>query len=244
MDVSARAVLTAALAALVAVAAFVGEVPLVVVVGVLTLALAAGWPALLGLPSPVGSAVVVALGGAGAVMTVTATAGQPLLRHVPVVAGMAVLGAFVHELARRDGRLRLVESITGTVTGLLVVISAAGWVAAGRTPGGMSLVVTAAASLAVAAVVSAVHLAGWSGALVTTGAAVVAGAGVGAVMPDVGVVPGAVLGLATGVLVAALHVLLDGVRSLERRLAALGAVILPVLVAGVLAYVVGRVLVG
>ncbi|MDT0166550.1 hypothetical protein Q9R32_13385 [Actinotalea sp. AC32] len=244
MDVSTRAVLTAAAATLVAGTAILGETPLVGVSLALTLLLAAGWPVLLGLPSPLGSAVVVALGGAGSVLAVAATRGQPLLRDVPIVVALAVLLAFVNELARQDGRRRLVESVTGTVTGLLVVASAAGWVAAGRTPGATSLVVTGAAALAVSAAVSAVHLGARTGAAVTTAAGVIAGGGVGAVMPAVGSVTGAALGFATGLLVASLHVLLDRVPALRSRWASVAAVVLPVLVSGILVYVVGRVLVG
>lgn len=244
MDVSTRAVVTAAVATLVAAAAFFGELPLVGVAVLLAAVFAAGWPVLLSLPSPVGSAVVVALAGVGAVLAVTATRGEPFLRELPIVLALAVLLAFVNELARQDGRLRLVESVTGTVTGVLIVTAAAAWVASGRTPGSTSLVVTGAAALAVGAAVSAVPLGGWTGAAVTSGAAVLAGGAVGVVMPALTVLPGVVLGLATGILVAALHVLFDRTPARTHRLAALAAVVLPVSVSGVLVYVVGRVLVG
>ncbi|WP_250448121.1 hypothetical protein [Actinotalea sp. C106] len=244
MDVSTRAVLTAAVATLVAAAAFFGELPLVGVSILLVLLFAIGWPRLLGLPSPLGTGVVIALSGAGGVLAVTATRGEPYLRDLPIVLALAVLLAFVNELARQDGRLRLVESVTGTVTGVLIVTAAAGWVASGRTPGGTSLVVSGAVALAIGAAVSAVPLGGWTGATVTTGAAVVAGGTVGAVMPSVSILAGAFLGLATGLLVAALHALFDGVPSLGRRTAAVAALVLPVSVSGILVYVVGRVLVG
>lgn len=243
MDVSTRALLTAALAALVAVAAYLGGAPLVAVALVLTLLVAVGWPLLLGLPSPVGGAVVVALAGVGAVTTVTATSGQPFLRELPVVIGLAVLLAFVSELARQDGRLRLLESVTGTVTGVLVVVSAAGWVAADRTPDGTSLVVSGAVALAIGAAVSALPLGGRTGAVVTVGSAVLAGGATGTVMPSTDPVAGAVLGLATGVLVAALHALFDRLPALRRRWAGVAALVLPVSVSGILVYVVGRVLV-
>ena len=253
MDVSTRAVVTAAVAALVAVAAFLGELPAterlgeLPVVGVallLTLVLAIGWPVLLELPSVLGSAVVIALGGAGAVIAVTATRGQPFLRELPVVVALSVLLAFVNELARQDGRLRLVESVTGTVTGVLVATAAAGWVAAGRAPGGTSLVVSGAVALAVAAAVSAVPLGGWTGAVVTSVGAVLAGGAVGAAMPTMDLLPGGLIGLATGILVAALHVLFDRLPALDRRLASFAVIVLPVSVSGILVYVVGRVLVG
>lgn len=244
MDVSTRAVLTAAIAAGVAAAAFVGQLPLVVVAGLLTVLLALGWPVLLDLPNALGSGVVIALVGLGSVLAVTVSTGATLLWLVPTVVALGVLLAFVAELLRQDGRLRLVESVTGTVTGLLVVSAASGWVAALRAPGDTALVITGAAALAVSAAVSAVHLGVRTGALVTTAAGVITGAAVGSVMPGLSILPGLALGFATGLLVAALHVLLDGVGTLRRFLAAVAAVVLPVLLGGILVYVVGRVLVG
>jgi hypothetical protein len=244
MDVSTRAVCTAAVAALVAAAAFVGEMPLVGVAGTLALVIAIGWPVLLTLPSVLGASMVVALGGVGAVIAVTATVGQPFLRDLPVVVALAVLLAFVNELARQDGRLRLVESVTGTVTGVLVATAAAGWVAAGRAPGGTSLVMSGAVALAAGAAVSAVPFGGWTAAAVTTVASIVGGGAVGAVMPEMGLLPGTLVGLSTGMLVAALHVLFDRLPALRRPLASLAAIVLPVSVSGILVYVVGRVLVG
>lgn len=244
MDVSTRAVATAVLATAVAAAAFLGELPLAGVSAVLTVLLAAGWPVLLRLPSPLGSGVVVAIAGIGAVAVVVATRGEPFLRELPVVVALAVLLAFVNELARQDGRLRLTESVTGTVTGVVVVTATAGWVASARTPGGTGLVVAGAVALAIAAGVSAVPLGGWTGAFVTTGASVLAGGAVGLVMPTLEPLPGVVLGLAVGILVASLHELLDRTVARRRRLAALAAIVLPVLLTGIGVYVVGRVLVG
>ncbi|WP_182112263.1 MULTISPECIES: hypothetical protein [unclassified Actinotalea] len=244
MDLSTRTVLTAAVAAIVGGAAVVGGPALVAGAGLLALVLAVGWPVLLDLPSRLGSGVVIALGGAGGVVAVTATQGAPVLRALPIVIALAVLLAFANELARQDGRTRLVESVTGTVAGVLVASAAAGWVAAGRTPGGASLVVSGAFALAVGAAVSAVHLGGWTAAAVTTTAAVIAGGAVGAVMPGTDIVSGGVLGLATGILVASLHVLFDRHPVLSKRWAALATIVLPVSVSGILVYVVGRVLLG
>jgi hypothetical protein len=244
MDVSTRAVLTAAVAAIVAGAGVLGELPLVVAAGLLALVLALGWAVLLDLPARLGTTVVVALGGTGAVIAVAATRGAPFLRELPVVVALAILLSFVNELARQDGRLRLVESVTGTVTGVLVATAAAGWVAAGRSPGGSSLVVAGSFALFLAAAASAVPFGGWTGATVTTLAAVIGGGAVGAAAPGMDVLAGAVLGLATGILVAALHVLFDRSRASEHRLAALATIVLPVSVSGILVYVVGRVLLG
>jgi hypothetical protein len=253
MDASTRAVLTAVLAAVVAAVSFVGGVPelaglgewpVIVTAILLALVIAVGWPVLLGLPNVLGSAVVIALGGAGAVVAVAATRGAPILRELPVVVALAVLLAFVNELARQDGRRRLVDSVAGTVTGVLIATAAAGWVAAERAPGGTSLVVSGAVALAVGAAVSAVPLGDWLGATMTTSSAVLAGVAVGAVMSDLDPLVGGLLGLATGILVAALHVLFDRLPALRHRMAAFTVVVLPVALSGILVYVVGRVLVG
>lgn len=252
MEVSTRAVLTAVLAAVMAVASYAvglpalsdaGELPVVVAAALLALAIAAGWPILLNLPNLLGSAVVIALGGAGAVVAVAATKGAPWLRELPIVVALAVLLAFVNELARQDGRARLVDSVAGTVTGVLVAASAAGWLAAERSVGGTELVVTGAVALAVAAFVSAFPLGSWLGALVTTGAGIAAGVAVGLLSTDVPAAVGPVLGLAMGVLIAALHALFDRLPALRRRTAAFAALVLPVALAGIVVYVVGRVLV-
>lgn len=243
MEVSSRAVLTSVVAALVAVTAFVGELALAGAVGVLAVVTATGWPRLLRLPSRVGAGVVVGLTGLGSVAAVTVSEGGPLLGHMAFVVALAVLLAFVGELARQDGRRRLVESVTGTVCGVVVVASGAGWVASIRTPAAASLVVAGAAALAVASGASAVHLGTRLGALVTVLAGVVAGGAVGFVMPAVELWPGAVLGLAVGLLVAVMHVMLVGVLTLRRKLPALAAVVVPVLVCGTLVYAVGRVFV-
>lgn len=252
MEVSTRAVLTAVLAAVMAVTSYVvglpelsgaGELPVVVAAAFLALAIAAGWPILLNLPNLLGSSVVIALGGAGAVVAVAATKGAPWLRELPIVVALAILLAFVNELARQDGRARLVDSVAGTVTGVLVAASSAGWLAAERSVGGTELVVTGAVALAVAAFVSAFPLGSWLGALVTTGAGVAAGVAVGLLSTDVPAAVGPVLGLAMGMLVAALHALFDRLPALRRRTAAFAAVVLPVALAGIVVYVVGRVLV-
>ncbi|GCE75324.1 hypothetical protein [Cellulomonas biazotea] len=244
MQLATRAVLTAVLAAVVAVAGYLGPLPLAGVCGVLVLVLAVGWPALAGLPFGPGSSVVVALGGLGSVAVVTFAAEQPYLQGLPVVFAGAIVLAFVNELLRRDGRVRLVESVSGTVAGTLVAVAATGWVAIDRGPEGEALVVAGALALAVGSVVVAIHLPAWLGVVVTTLSAAAAGALAGFLLPEFDPLAGGLLGVAVGVLVAALHALFDRMPALERPRPALAVVALPVTVTGLLVYVVGRVLVG
>ncbi len=244
MQLATRAVVTAALAALVAVAGYLGGLPVTVVAALLALAFAVGWPSLASLPFRPGSAAVIAIGGVGAVLAVHGVADQPYLRYLPVVFATSILLAFVNELLRRDGRVRMVESVAGTVTGTLLAVSVAGWVAIGRTPGGEPIVVVGALALAVGSALVALPLSSWRAALVTTAAATAAGVLSTLLLPDIDLLAGLVLGAAVGVLVSSLHVLFDALDSLADRLPSVAAVVLPVTVTGILVYVVGRVLVG
>jgi hypothetical protein len=252
VQASNRAVTTAVLATLVAVAGVLGGVSLagrdgVVLAGllaVLAVLFAVGLPHVSALPSPVGSSIVVGAAGVAGVVVVHLTETEPLLGSLPAVFAVAVLAAFVAELARRDGRERLVESVAGTVAGALVPVCAAGWVAAERTVAGDAVVVTGAVALAVGSALTALPLRSWAGAGATIAAAAAAGLVAGAALPAIGLLPGGVLGLAVGILVAAADSLFDRLPALEHRLAGWAVAVLPVAVTGILVYVVGRVLVG
>jgi hypothetical protein len=244
MPVTTRAVLTAVAAAAVAGAGILPGPWLTVLAVAVALGFAVGWPVLLGLPARTGAAVVVALGGGGGVIAVSLTRGDPVLRGLPEVVALAVLLAFVNELARTDGRQRLVESVAGSVSGVLIAAAAAGWVAALHTPSGVGLVVTGGLALAAGAFISAAPFGGWTTGGLTVFASAVGGLGAGVVMTSVGLVAGGLLGVAVGLLVAVLHVLFERVPALSRRLAAVSALLLPVSVSGMLVYVVGRVLLG
>jgi len=252
VQASNRAVTTAVLATLVAVAGVLADVSLAGRDGVvlaallvlLVLAFAVGLPHLAGLPARTGSSVVIALAGVAAVVVVDLTRGEPLLGDLPLVFAGAVLAAFVAELARRDGRERLVESVAGTVAGALVAVSAAGWLAAERTAAGDAVVVAGAVALAAGSALTALPLRGWSAAGASLGAATAAGLVAGAALPVLGLLSGGLLGFGVGVLVAAADALFDRLPALEHRLAGWAVAVLPVAVTGILVYVVARVLVG
>lgn len=238
MSRSTRAVVTAALAALVAVAAHLGEVPLVATLAVLAIAFAAGWPALVELPWPGGARMVVAIVGLGALAAVLGDRG---LAFLPFVAAGGLILSFVREMLRRDSRSRLVESLCGTVGGVFIVLCGSGWVS---VYSGEGVVVCAAATLAVAsAVAAALPWRGWANVGLTVGAAVGVGAGLGAILPQVHVVPGLWLGATAGVLAASLHVMLERLPQASTRAGGLAAALAPVLVGGMLVHVVATIVV-
>ena len=245
MTLSTRAVTTAVLAAAVAGAAYVGTLPLLGVSALLVVLLVVGWSRLTNAPAPGGVAVVVLAAGAGAALLAWQTEGEPVLRHLPIVVAMALVLAFLAEMLRRDGRPRLVESVSATVTGAVVAVSAAGWIAAVRSIGGPELVVTAAVAIAVAAAVCAAPAArGWVGALASAAVAAVAAAGAAAVVPDVEPVTGLVAGVTAGLGVAALRILFERLPGITGARAGLAAATVPVAVGGMLVFAVGRVLLG
>ncbi|HEV6952941.1 MAG TPA: hypothetical protein VKY86_06770 [Promicromonospora sp.] len=242
MSVSTRAVTTAALAAAVAAASYVQPrpLPLAAAAVALVVLVALGWPSLLRLPAPGSTRLVVALCGIGGAAVVYLTPGEPVLRHLPVVLAGAVVLAFVAQMLRRDGRPQLTESVSGTVAGVVAALGAAGWVAAARSDAGAALVVTSAVALAVAAAVSALPLRGWVALGVSAVAAVLVGGGAATLLPNIDTVSGLWSGLVAGLAVGALHLLLERLPKRRARLAGLSAATLPVVVCGVLVFVVGR----
>lgn len=243
MSVSTRAVLTAVLAAVVAAASYVQllqPLPLVAAAVVLVVLVALGWPSLLRLPAPGSTRVVVALCGVGGAVAIYFTQGEPVLRHLPTVLAGAVVLAFIAQMLRRDGRPQLTESVSGTVAGVVAAIAASGWIAAGRSDAGAALVVTSAVALAVAAAVSALPMRGWVALGSSAVAAVVVGGAAGQLLPNIDAVSGLWCGLVAGVVVGALHLLLERLPSRGARLAGISASALPVAVCGILVFVVGR----
>lgn len=241
MSRSTRAVATAVAASLLAAASFLGPLGVSGAVALVVLVLALGWPRLLSLPWAAGSATVLALVGVGGVAAVALGDGK--LGTLPFVVACGLVLAFLVEMLRTDGRPQLVESLTGTVAGLVVAVCGVGWVAVLEHDGGPDLVVVSAGALAAASV--AAVLAPWKGWM-SVGIAVVAGAAVGtgiaAAVPATALGEGAVVGAFSGVLAASLHVLLEKLPTSTSRLGGLASAVVPVLVLGVVAYVVGDLL--
>ncbi|MFV0427798.1 MAG: hypothetical protein ACK5KU_12300 [Beutenbergiaceae bacterium] len=235
-----RAVVTAAAATGVAITAFGDRPLLVATVAAYALLVAIGWPILLDLPSPRGASVVLAITGIGAVVVVELTGD---VAWVALVLAGSVLAAFVHELARRDSRPRLLESVAGVVTGAVVVTAGVGWLAMGTTAIQIEVLLTGAVTLAIAAAIAAVPLRSPVSSIVTIIVTALSGLWLGYVMAPVGMVSGLLVGLAAGLLVGATHHLFGQFPNSGRVLPALAAALLPVAVSGLPVYVLGRVLV-
>jgi len=235
-----------ALAGLLTITAFAGPPMVALAVALAAGVLAWGWAGLLGLPSPRGTMFVLALGSAGAIGTAVATRDDPFLAWMPAALAGSMIVAFLHQLARRDGRPRLVESVASTITAIAIVVSGASYVALPRTEHGAWVVAIASAAMAVSALTD---LAGRSQrlrawllplAMLAGGAAAIL---VGNRLGVVGWGAAALLGVLTaGVSHAVRRVLatLPAISSARSQLVSAGA---SVLTGGVVVYVVGRLLI-
>jgi hypothetical protein len=141
-----------ALAGLLTVTAFAGPAMVALALALAGGVIAWGWSGLLGLPSRRGTSLVIALGSAAAIGTVLATTQDPYLAWLPAAMAGSMIVAFIHQLARRDGRPRLVESVASTITAIAIVVSGASLVALPRTEHGAWVVAIASAAVAISAV--------------------------------------------------------------------------------------------
>jgi hypothetical protein len=140
-----------ALAGLLTVSGFAGPLLVAGAVALAAGVISWGWPGLLGLPSQRGTELVLAVGSAGSIGTALATRYDPLLVWMPAALAGSMIIAFVHQLARRDGRPRLVESIASTITAIAIVVSGASYVVLPRTTQGAWVIAVAAAAMALSA---------------------------------------------------------------------------------------------
>jgi hypothetical protein len=130
-------------------------------VSVLVLAIALGWPQLLGAPARKSLTAVLALAGLAATWAVVVWPGRDpgegpeafgasFLEPVAVCMALGVLAAFMVQLFRGAGSPLRLESTAGTITGVAAVCAGAGWTALARHDAG-PLALSVAVSLAVAA---------------------------------------------------------------------------------------------
>lgn len=130
------------------------------------LALAWGWPLLLGLPRPTGISLVLAAASVGMAGVVVFSARDDGMQDLSVVLAGGLVLAFLHQLVRTDGRESLVVSLAGCSLGLAVLAS--GMFCAGAAPydqgdAAVAVAVGAAAlGLLIDAVLPAEHAVEWS----------------------------------------------------------------------------------
>lgn len=227
VSATARGMLLALAAALLAVMTVAPPIGAPILLSVLVIVFAWGWPHLIGIPGAVGSSVVVGLVGLAAVIgSEIWDSARPV---VPAV-GIGVLAAFVQQMLRKDGREHLVDAVTGTVSGLVIAGSGAAWVTIGSLDGGAETLLVASAAMCAGAlahflraaepvVVSAIVL----------GAALV-GLGTGSLL-GVSLIASGAVGLALGGLMGACYTVFS-VRTAPHPLSVPAAALAPLLAIG------------
>lgn len=136
--------------AVVAGCATFGVIPLAVAVAAAGALIVAGWVVLLNLPSPRGTATVLAASTAVMIGFVL-VAGLDGLTWLPVAVALSLMAEFGHQLARRDGRPRLVDSVSATVAGIAVLASGVSMLPLVRYEGGPEIIVVVMVAAGVAA---------------------------------------------------------------------------------------------
>jgi hypothetical protein len=246
------ALLVFACAALLAIAAYAGPVPLALAVAFVQVVLIVGWFAVLDVPGGRGGTIVALLSALVAdalLLAQTLRNGEADLLPVAVTLAFALLAAFVHQIARRGGRPEVVASITATLTVATLAVLAALLLPAASEDGSPPAVVAVVAGAALVPLAAVVRPLSWISAVAALVAAAVVGAGIGAISDAIGVVAGAALGSGAAVLAllgstVARFITQDAPdRPVKPVLRKAVPALLPLVVAAPAAYVLSRVLV-
>lgn len=156
------------------------------------------------------------------------------------VFAFAVVLAFINELTRPDDRSRLTESLLGTISGIVIVVGASGWLAADMSTVGHRVVLLAAVAIAAAAVVAALPVYGWTSFSTTTLGGVAAAVVVAQTAVDVRMLTAVAVGTVTGLMVAATQMIFVRIPSLRSARAAMATVVVPIAIAGPFIYAIAR----
>jgi hypothetical protein len=199
-----------------------------------------GWPRLLDLPAPRGTVLTLALAAVGCDAAVVLTTTEPLLDWLALAGAGSVLLAFGHQLARTDGRPRLVESVSGEVMGVALLVCATALVALPRTAAGADAVLALSAAAGAVAIIELLPFPERLFALPTIVGAAAAGgvaAGFAAHTPtDLGVV----LGLAYAIASIVLRRMFMARPMSAFPAAALSMAVAPLAASGIVTYVLAR----
>ena len=245
MNPSTRATATFAAATIIAVTGYLGSLYLAIGISGLIAVAAFGWPRLLRVYRRRVSTVIIAVSGAIAVFAVgIGRIDPPYLRYVAPAAAAAVLLSLAAEVFFPSPPGRAITSVTGMMSGALVGVSASAWVAAARTPGAADLVVAGAAAIAIAGIASVVTRYSTVNSLIALTLGTISGAVLGHLFSSISWAGGALVGVVGSASVVIVTELATREPAPRRAMAAIASGITPVLSAGVLVYLSGRLLVG
>ena len=203
-----------------------------------------GWPTLLRVSRHLVSTAISLGGGTLALVAVLLGANEPYLRYLVVAIAAVVVAALAAEIFFPSDAEHVVTSVSGTAAAGAVATSGAAWVAAHRTVGSEDLVVAAGVALAIAAIASVATSRGYVNVALTLGLSAGAGFGTGYLFDSISWYGGLLVGLAAGAAVLLVQELARREPPPATIWAGIASGLTPVLVAGVLVYVTGRLLIG
>ncbi|WP_062209881.1 hypothetical protein [Demequina oxidasica] len=239
-----RATITASAAAVIAATGYLGTKYLAGGILLCVLALAWGWPHLAHVSRTTVSSIVIAGGGALAIFAVALGRSEPYLRYMVIAVAAVTIAALASEIFFASQRGHAVTSVAGTAAGGAIATSGAAWLAANRTVGAEDLVVAGGTVLAVAAVAAVLTTNGNVNAVLTILLGTGAGSGMGHLLPSMSWWGGSLVGLSCAVTVVLTNELYRREPRPRTHMAGIASGITPVLVAGMLVYLGGRLLVG
>ncbi|MFY9262326.1 MAG: hypothetical protein GX483_00485 [Actinomycetaceae bacterium] len=118
---------------------------------ILSFAFVSGWPIALGLTNTHAARVTLGL----VVFAALGAATFGTLTTTTFVAVLAIFGVFLTEMFRRDGRAQLIEHISATLAGAMIVVSGSLWIHAAELERGPDVIIVSAITLAVVALMHA-----------------------------------------------------------------------------------------
>ncbi|MFV0633912.1 hypothetical protein [Demequina sp.] len=244
MNPTTRATITAVAASVIAVSGFLGTRYLVVGALALMAGFAIGWPRLTRVPRYWVSSAIIGAGSIAALVAVVLGKNEPYLRYVVVAVAAIVVASLLAEVFLPNPRGHAVTAVASTSSGGTIAAAGAAWVAGNLTVGAEDLVVCGAAAVAMAAAVSVLTRRPGVNTFAALTMGCVSGAVTGFLFTSITWYAGILVGLGAGVAV----VLMVEMTRREPRprsvWAGIASAITPVLVAGVLVYLGGRLLVG
>lgn len=213
-------------------------VPLVLFV-VAVSAVGFGWTRLLQVPTGWGLGMIVALTGVTGGLLV-AIDGPGGVRWIPPTLAIGVIVAFVHQMGRRDGRPRLVESVSATVIGQTVVLMGTGWLLPDLAAGTAAPGLLGGAACAVAVLVMTSTWRRKTALPVAIAASTLVAGGLAITLETVHVLGGLVAGAVAGTVTAGLHMFFLRQPTVTYRRAAVAAGTASTLAAGLAVHVGAR----
>lgn len=110
-----------------------------------------GWAGALALPAPRGTSVVLLASSIALILSAVLDTSRPWLTWVPAALALSLIGAFLHQLLRVDGRPRIVESVSSVVLAIGLITCGVLVIPLSHTRAGAALVVATVAGAAVSA---------------------------------------------------------------------------------------------